>query len=120
MKAASQDDLIHFFRQKSLALNNVVRATHVMSQLLSITEIYIVCLLFESPRKKSELYELLCRDLSTKAHAMRRLRQKELVIESTISRNDTLVKLSPKGSAIYAQLISLMQPVQPDKPAPSC
>ena len=120
MKNATQDDLLNFFRQKSLALNNVVRATHVMSQLLSITEIYIICLLFERPRKKSELYELLCRDLSTKAHAMRRLRQKELVEETSISRTDTLVKLSTKGSAIYAQLISLMQPMQADNSASSC
>lgn len=120
MKPATQTDIIRFFKQKSIALNNVVRATHVMSQLLSITELYIICLLFESPRKKSELYDLLCRDLSTKAHAMRRLRQKELIDEEPISRADTLVKLSEKGGAIYAQLISLMQPVQADNPTESC
>lgn len=120
MKPATQTDILRFFKQKSIALNNVVRATHVMSQLLSITELYIICLLFESPRKKSELYDLLCRDLSTKAHAMRRLRQKELIDEEPISRSDTLVKLSEKGGAIYAQLISLMQPVQADNPSESC
>lgn len=117
MKSATQNDIIRFYKQKSIALNSVIRATHVMSQLLSITEIYIICLLFERPRKRSELYELLCRDLSTKAHAMRRLRQKELIVEEYISRSDSLIKLSEKGSTIYAQLISIMQPVQADNPS---
>lgn len=100
-KIKTSAELISVLSTKVLALNSVVRACHVTSQLISITEMYCICLLFEAPRKRNELYALLVRDPSTKVHALQRLKEKELIEFMP----DTTVKLTEKGTVLYYEFI---------------
>ena len=101
-KIKNSADLLAALRSKVLALNSVVRACHVTSQLISITEMYCICLLFEAPRKRNDLYALLVRDPSTKVHALQRLKEKGLVDFLP----DTTVKLTEKGTLFFYEFVA--------------
>lgn len=100
-KIAGNAELLTELKNKTLSLNGVVRSMHVMSQLISVTELYCICLLFEAPKKRKELYDSLVRDISAKVHALQRLREKALVE----CLPDTTIRLTDKGVALYLELL---------------
>ena len=96
--------MLSLLSQNIFTIRSVFAAAHAIKNKLSITEAYIIVLLFEHPISRKALFNSVKRDRSTIQHTLSELKQKKLIAETA----DGTLALTHAGVSIYAEIINII------------
>lgn len=94
--------LLSLLNQNIFTLSAVFSAAHAIKNKVSVTEAYIIILLFERPLPRRELFDSVKRDRSTTQHVIKELKEKHLIAES----DQHILSLTQAGVSVYTEIIT--------------
>jgi predicted transcriptional regulator len=94
--------LLPLLQQNIFTIRSVFSAAHAIKNKVSVTEAYVIVLLFERPLTRRELFDTIKRDRSTTQHVLKELKDKHLVTETP----EQTFSLTHIGVKIYSEIIA--------------